>query len=69
MHRLKKLNVELTRNEAIVLQQAIDDYFSSHGMTDTATSDVIEQMHSKVSDALIAGGHDCNDFEGSQLLN
>jgi hypothetical protein len=69
MHRLKKLNVELTQNEAAVLQQAIDDYFSSHGMTDTDTSEVIEQMHSKLSNALTASGHGGDDFDGLHWLN
>jgi hypothetical protein len=59
-----KLTVQLTPDEASILRRAIDDYFSSHGITDTAAADLIEQMHSKISDALIEGGYDCDDSEG-----
>jgi hypothetical protein len=66
--RSVKLAVELTKSEAYALQRAIDDYFQSCGMADNEASDLIERMHSKVSDALVAGGHHFDDSGAASLF-
>ena len=69
MHATKQLTIKLTKDEADALIQAIDEYFFFNGMSDTVAADIIEQMHSKVSDALIAGGYYCIDCEDPSSLN
>jgi hypothetical protein len=69
MRTPKQLTIELTKDEADALVQAIDDHFFFHGMSDSIASDIIEQMHSKVSNALIAGGFYRIDCEDPSSLN
>jgi hypothetical protein len=69
MRASKQLTIELTKDEAVALIEAIDSHFFHHGMSDSIAADIIEQMHSKVSDALIAAGYFGTDFDDPSLLN
>ncbi len=68
MSRSVKFAVELTVSEASALQRAIDEYFQRCGMNDSDDSGLIERMHSKMSDALAAGGHRFDDAEAASMF-
>jgi hypothetical protein len=53
------LLLELTEAQATALLHAIDLYFQAR--IASPASDVVEQMHSKVSDALLSAGFFPND--------
>jgi hypothetical protein len=59
MNQTIRILVHLTPAEAAALQHAIDLYFQ--GRINSPSADLIEQMHSKLSTALAAAGHCCDD--------